>query len=77
MKSTNIERFTDTINFSHTKLTGPTITHADKIMAAISDFASVCDGGSGELRVAEIDGVCETFNVGGFHVGFICAVVLW
>ena len=37
IKSTNSERFTDTIHFNHKKITRPTITHADKVMAAISD----------------------------------------
>ena len=39
IKSTNIERFTDTIHFKHKKLTRPTITHADKVMVAIEDCA--------------------------------------
>ena len=37
IKSTKSERFKDTAQFSHKKTTRPTITHADKIMAAISD----------------------------------------
>ena len=36
IKSTINERFTNTIYFSHRKLTRPTITHADKVMAEIS-----------------------------------------
>ena len=36
----------------------------------------MCDGGSGELLVVEIDGVCETFAVGGFYVAYMCVVVL-
>ena len=39
IKSTNSKRFTDTIDFNHKKLTRPTITHADKVMAAIADFS--------------------------------------
>ena len=39
IKSTKGERFTDTAHFSHKKITRPTITHADKIMAAIADCA--------------------------------------
>ena len=39
IKSTNSERFTDTIHFNHKNLTRPTITHADKVMAAIADCA--------------------------------------
>ena len=37
IKTTNSERFTNTAQFSHQKITKPTITHADKIMAAIAD----------------------------------------
>ena len=36
IKNTSNERFTDTVHFSHSKLTPPTITHADKVMAAIA-----------------------------------------
>ena len=39
IKSTKSERFTDMAQFSHKKITRPTITHADKIMAAIADCA--------------------------------------
>ena len=37
IKTTNSERFTDTAEFIHHKITKPAITHADKIMAAIAD----------------------------------------
>ena len=37
IKTTNSERFTDTSQFSHQNTIKPTITHADKIMAAIAD----------------------------------------
>ena len=37
IKSTKGERFTDAAQFNHKKITRPTITHADNIMAAISD----------------------------------------
>ena len=39
IKTTNSERFTDTAQFSRKIITKPTITHADKIMAAIVDCA--------------------------------------
>ena len=39
IKSTNSERFIDTITFNHKKFTRPTFTHADKVMSAISDCA--------------------------------------
>ena len=39
IKSIKSERFTDMAQFSHKKITRPTITHADKIMAAIVDCA--------------------------------------
>ena len=37
IKTTNSEIFTDTAQFSHQKITKPTITHADKIMSVIAD----------------------------------------
>ena len=37
IKTTNSEKFTDTIQFSHQKITKPAIIHANKIMAAIAD----------------------------------------
>ena len=37
IKTTNSERFTDTAQFIHQNIIKPTITHADKIMAAIAD----------------------------------------
>ena len=39
INTTNSERFTDTAQFSHKIITKPTITHAEKIMAAIADCA--------------------------------------
>ena len=37
INTTNSERFTDTAQFSHQKITKPTITHANKIMSAIAN----------------------------------------
>ena len=37
VKNTDSERFTDTAQFSHQKITEPAITLTDKIMAAIAD----------------------------------------
>ena len=37
IKTTNSERFNDTAQFIHQKITKPAITHAEKIMAAIAD----------------------------------------
>ena len=37
IKTTNSERFTDTSQFIHQNITKTTLTHADKIMAAIDD----------------------------------------
>ena len=39
IKTTNIERFIETAQFSHKIITKPTITHAEKIMATIADCA--------------------------------------
>ena len=38
IKTTNIDRFTNTTQFNHRNITKPTITHADKIMSAIADY---------------------------------------
>ena len=37
VKSTKSERVTDTIQFNNKSITKPTITHVDKVMAAIAD----------------------------------------
>ena len=37
IKTISNKRYTDTVKFSHNKITRPTITHANKVMAAISD----------------------------------------
>ena len=39
IKTTRNEQLTDTVHFSHRKLTQPTITHADKVMAEVADCA--------------------------------------
>ena len=39
IKTTRSERFTDTLQFNHKWITKPTVTHADKVMAAIADCA--------------------------------------
>ena len=39
IKATKSERVSDTVNFSHKNITRPTITHADKVMNAITDCA--------------------------------------
>ena len=39
IKATRSERFTDTVEFRHKRITNPTITHADKVMKAIADCA--------------------------------------
>ena len=44
IKSTRGERLTDTIQFKHKHITNPTITHADKIMQAMSDCISALKG---------------------------------
>ena len=40
-------------------------------------FVSMCDGGSGEIFVIEMDGVCKKFAVGGFYEASMCTVVFW
>ena len=48
IKSTRNKHFTDAVNFSHKKLTRPTTTHAEKVMAAIEDCAkSIINLGNG------------------------------
>ena len=39
IKDTKSERFTDTAQFHHKNITRPTVTHADKVMAAIAECA--------------------------------------
>ena len=48
IQSTKSERFTDTIQFNHKNITRPTVSHADKVMAAIADCAKAIQniGGS-------------------------------
>ena len=55
IKTTNSEIFIDTTQFSHQNITKPTITHADKIMAAIADYNKAIknmgsNDGADELR---------------------------
>ena len=51
IKTTSNERFTNTVHFSHRKLTRPTITHADKVMVAIAYWAKVIKNlGNGNQR---------------------------
>ena len=44
IKETRGERLTDTIQFTHKNITKPTITHSEKIMAAIADCAKQIKG---------------------------------
>ena len=50
--STRSERFTDTVKFSHKKITRPTVTHADKAMTAIADWQRH----RGNETISSIDG---------------------
>ena len=54
IKTTNSERFTDTAQFSHKIITKPTITHADKIMAAIADCAKTIKNMGSKNRADEM-----------------------
>ena len=54
IKSTKSERFTDTAQFSHKKITRPTITHTDKIMAAIVDCAKAIKNAGNSSGIDEI-----------------------
>ena len=54
INDTHRERFTDTVHFSHKNITNPTVTHADKIMAAIAECAKAIktmgsDNGADEM----------------------------
>ena len=57
IKSTNSERFTDTIQFNHKNITRPTVSHADKVMAAIADCAkaikNIC-GSKGDEEMKQL-----------------------
>ena len=55
IKDTRSERFSDTVDFSHKRITNPTITHADKVMKAIAECAKAIkdinsDQGHDEMR---------------------------
>ena len=57
IKETHSERLTDTAHSSHKRLTNPTITHADKIMAAIAECDKIIkDKGSpnGQPQLEEL-----------------------
>ena len=43
-KATRSERITDTVNLQHKHITNPEISHADKVMAAISECAKIIKG---------------------------------
>ena len=55
IKETRSERLTDTAQFSHKNITKPTITHADKIMAAIAECAKTIKGMGNENGVDEME----------------------
>ena len=62
IKSTNSERFTYTIHFNHKKLTRPTITHADKVMAAIADCSKAIKNlgnGNGDEETRQLIQITE------------------
>ena len=55
VKTTNSEKFTNTAQFSHQKITKPTITHADKVISTIADCKKdiknmVSNDGADELQ---------------------------
>ena len=50
----NSESFTDTAQFSHKNITKPTITHADKIMAAIADCSKAINNMGNNNRADEM-----------------------
>ena len=54
IKSTKSERFTDTAQFSHKKITRPTITHANKIMAAMEYCAKAIKNAGNSSGTDEI-----------------------
>ena len=55
IKETRGERLTDTIQFTHKNITKPTITHADKIVAAIADCAKKIKGLASNERNDEME----------------------
>ena len=60
IKSTNSERFTDTIHFNHRKLTRPSITHVDKVMAEIANCAKAIKYLGHVRRYKEINQIIKT-----------------
>ena len=49
-KTTKTERLTDTIQFNHKRITNPTITHADKMMKALSDSINAIGSTKGHAK---------------------------
>ena len=47
VQSTRSKRYADTVQFAHKDITNPTISHADKVIAAIADCARAIKGLSG------------------------------
>jgi hypothetical protein len=55
VKDTRSERLTDTAHFSHKNITKPTVTHADKIMAAIAECAKAIKAMGSENGADEME----------------------
>ena len=55
VKDTRSKRLTDTAHFSHKNITKPTVTHADKITAAIAECAKAIKAMGSENRADEME----------------------
>ena len=65
VKETRSERLTDTVQFGHKNITNPTLTHADKIMQAISACANALKGtsnGGTELERRQMEQLQQLAN---------------
>ena len=64
IKSTKSDRFTDTSQFSHKRITHPTITHDYKIMAAIADCAKAIKNAGNSNYTDEIQQLIQLTEEG-------------
>ena len=65
VKTTRSERLTNTLQLSCNNITNPTITHAEKVMNAISACAAALEGVSGGKTPKELQDLQEIVEIAG------------
>ena len=68
VKATRIKRLTNTINLQHKHITNPKISHANKVMAAISECAKVIRGMNATEKRSQheaLTATCSPHSAGG------------